>query len=845
MTEFKELKLTELVASSTNPRTEFEENSLKELAESIKQHGVLQPIIARIHPDNNKKYEVVCGERRFRASKISGVKTIPVSIREFNDDEVFEIQIIENLERKDVHPMDEAVAFKRMVESGKYTIEDIAAKVAKNLTFVAQRLKLNDLIMDLQNDFKAGKFGIGHAVLLARVDEESQQEILSDYTNDFYPTISDLKYELQDNFLDNAKFDLQDETLVPEAGPCSTCPKSSFGNPVLFPDLEDNRCFDKKCFENKTEIFQSNKLQKIIDENPGIQLVCNYGEPEEHLGNVAASNGKTVLKWNHYNGSIEDNKHSIQAFNIYSWQIIWITLTGRSVEKGVTSSPEENIKTEIFNIKSRADRALELDREKIYIRALKEITKNEERNNKMLNSDTLELCEKKALALSIISYQDDKWIEEEYGQKLGYNDRHNQLDKIFSDSFLNKLIRHHIQRSLISENIADFQKHDRAAYMHSIFGHYFPNEIELYTLEQTAIAEKRIIKSDQRIKVLQDEIDGKIDTVKRCASCKKSDDDFLEEFSVPAMWKGDLCHSCYVKSDNTDTEQICRVCGCTNDNCIQCIEKTGHACHWVEDDLCSACVEILDVESEPSTDVSNLPTFEKITRKKKFSLNNSYFKNHLNTEPGTPFEIYSYFKQHGELPFDMDPEENPNWMYETYIEFQKRAGVYNSQFFTPPATAERIAELADEYFTTVGIEPYVLDACCGFGMLTKPLTEKGFLVKGIDNNSEILKMYSEFTGCLSEQKDINSYMNQDPKWMNIVANPPYEIKELTQFFKLLYDLLENGGLAILLLPKGFVDKERPKQLVETLELFTVIHREDMQEDFERTAINAEIVVIER
>ena len=129
-----------------------------------------------------KKHEIVCGERRYRASCIAGVKTIPVSIRELNDDEVFEIQIIENLERKDVHPMDEAKAFKKMIDSGKYTVEDISAKIAKNQTFVAQRLKLNDLIDELQEDFFKGEFGVGHAVLYSRLTNEKQSDIFSDAT---------------------------------------------------------------------------------------------------------------------------------------------------------------------------------------------------------------------------------------------------------------------------------------------------------------------------------------------------------------------------------------------------------------------------------------------------------------------------------------------------------------------------------------------------------------------------------------------------------------------------------------------------------------------------------------
>lgn len=550
MTEFKEIKLTELVASSTNPRSEFEENSLNELAESIKGHGVLQPIIVRIHPEEKKKFEVVCGERRFRASKIAGVKTIPVSVRELNDDEVFEIQIIENLERKDVHPMDEAIAFKRMLESGKYSMEDIAAKVAKNVTFVAQRLKLNDLIKELKNDFVAGKFGIGHAVILARVDIDQQTDIFEDYTSGDYPIISDLKDELQDNFLDKAIFDIEDVNLVPEAGPCSTCPKSSFGNPVLFPEMEENRCFDSKCFENKTVAFKSVDIQKIIDENPGIIITASYVDSEtEPFIKIATDNGKEVLTgWNSWNRTSSIQPNALKAFSLSRWDFDYITLIGSAKTENISGDPQHNLKMEMINIKQRADRALELDREKIYIRAIKELKENTEKNEALFNTNPLEISEKKALVLAIISYADESWIEELYGEKLGYNDRHQTIDKIFSEEFYNKVIRHYIHRTLVTENIADYKIQDRPAYMHAVFNHYFPKEIGLFTLEQTEIASKRIIKSNARIEVLENEISGNIGSVKRCSDCKKSNDDFLEDSGYPMIWKDDLCTPCSTKS---------------------------------------------------------------------------------------------------------------------------------------------------------------------------------------------------------------------------------------------------------------------------------------------------------
>ena len=210
--------------------------------------------------------------------------------------------------------------------------------------------------------------------------------------------------------------------------------------------------------------------------------------------------------------------------------------------------------------------------------------------------------------------------------------------------------------------------------------------------------------------------------------------------------------------------------------------------------------------------------------------------------PATPLEVMYYFNQHDELPFDMG-SDTENWLYECYVEYQKRAGVYRSQFFTPPATAKRMAELADEYFGKDN--PYVLDMCCGFGMLTEAVKEKGFIVEGFDNNSEMLELYNQFTGCTSFKADINGYSFDGGRW-NIISNPPYEIKECTQFLKLLWDMLiDDGGLAILLLPKGFVDKDKPKALVEVLEKFNVVHREDMDEEFARTKINAEIVVLEK
>tara|TARA_R110002073_G_scaffold47392_1_gene128555 strand:- start:21 stop:416 length:396 start_codon:yes stop_codon:yes gene_type:complete len=122
----KEIALVEISTSMTNPRSDFNEQSIMELAESIKENGLLQPLLVR---PTDKGYELVCGERRLRACKLINLKSVPVQIKDLNDQEVLEAQIIENLEREDVHPLREAETFKLMIDKGNYLIEDIATKI--------------------------------------------------------------------------------------------------------------------------------------------------------------------------------------------------------------------------------------------------------------------------------------------------------------------------------------------------------------------------------------------------------------------------------------------------------------------------------------------------------------------------------------------------------------------------------------------------------------------------------------------------------------------------------------------------------------------------------------------
>lgn len=171
------VKLKQITISKTNPRKKFDEESIKELSDSIFQKGVLQPIVLR---KVGKGYELVCGERRFRAATLVMESNperdaIPATIHELTNKEAMEIQIVENLQRKDVHPMEEAVAFKGLIDLKTYDVQEIANRVGKSVTYVAQRLKLNDLIEDFQKAFYSERMTIATALKIVKLRKEDQQ----------------------------------------------------------------------------------------------------------------------------------------------------------------------------------------------------------------------------------------------------------------------------------------------------------------------------------------------------------------------------------------------------------------------------------------------------------------------------------------------------------------------------------------------------------------------------------------------------------------------------------------------------------------------------------------------
>ena len=178
-TEYRDLPLSVLTESKTNPRRFFEDSALKELAESIRSQGVLSPLLVR--PLTERSFEIVAGARRYRAAQLAEADTVPVRIVNLTDAEALEAQLIENLQRRDVHPLEEAQGFRALLNLNdpKYSIDQIAAKTGKSPAYCAQRVKLTELTAAVTEAFAKDEIGVGHALLLAKLQPAEQEQALS------------------------------------------------------------------------------------------------------------------------------------------------------------------------------------------------------------------------------------------------------------------------------------------------------------------------------------------------------------------------------------------------------------------------------------------------------------------------------------------------------------------------------------------------------------------------------------------------------------------------------------------------------------------------------------------
>lgn len=279
-TDFRQIKINDIVV---NPqvRKSIDPADVEELSQSILAKGVLQPIAVN---QVGKKLMLIYGERRYTAAKsiMAAYKernTIPAIVyTDLSDAEVLQLQIIENLQRKDVHPMEEAKAYQDMSNNFKMDAKDIALKVGKNIRYITERLKLMDLIQEFQVAFLERRILLSDALRLAKLGTTAQKELYENNNGNGKGEMefSDYEFKKLKCDLTEATFDIKDPNIIKKAGACTSCPHNSAFNTTLFPDeAEKATCMDMVCFAKKTDLVFEKNLHAAA-EDPETILVFGY-----------------------------------------------------------------------------------------------------------------------------------------------------------------------------------------------------------------------------------------------------------------------------------------------------------------------------------------------------------------------------------------------------------------------------------------------------------------------------------------------------------------------------------------------------------------------------------------
>ena len=249
MESFKELDIFEISESTTNPAGRDKGPEFDDLVKSIKEKGVLQPVIVRW--DGNK-YVMVAGHRRLKAAKEAGLKKIPAMVKTLTDNEALEIQIIENLQRTDVHPLEEGEQYRKLIEQAKSNIKDVATKVGKDEKYVRGRLVLTNLEEKLAKMYRDGKIGDASASLIARLAHADQDKVRKEMTQRYGGVMdyAEIKEWIERHIwspIDHQPW-LGSKELEKVVGPCKECQPNVA---TLFGAVKAGACTSLTCWARK------------------------------------------------------------------------------------------------------------------------------------------------------------------------------------------------------------------------------------------------------------------------------------------------------------------------------------------------------------------------------------------------------------------------------------------------------------------------------------------------------------------------------------------------------------------------------------------------------------------
>lgn len=264
------LALADIRPSGFNPRKHFDEESLSELADSIRQQGVLQPIGVRPIADTGL-FEIVFGERRYRASLMAGMDEIPAVVLDITDEAAEEMAVTENLQRKDVTPIEEACAYQKLIESGRHDVKSLAVRFGKSEDYIRTRLKFTTLIPEIAELLETDELSVSVASEICRYGEDIQQEVYDCHLKEgVYGSwrglkASEVARNIERDFTTDLRHYLFDKTT------CAICPFNT-NNMSLFHEEGCGNCAKRSCLEEKNVSFLVEKAVQIMERQPTVIL---------------------------------------------------------------------------------------------------------------------------------------------------------------------------------------------------------------------------------------------------------------------------------------------------------------------------------------------------------------------------------------------------------------------------------------------------------------------------------------------------------------------------------------------------------------------------------------------
>ena len=287
---FEEIPINRLVVSPLNPRRAPNEAQLADLIASIRELGVLEPLIVRACEDKHADFEVVAGQRRFLAADLAGLDDVPCVVRDLTEAEAIEVSLSENDHREGIDPIAEASAIKRLLELDTGT-EMVAQRLGRSESWLVKRLALLSLPGALQNAVSLGEISIGVAAMVGRIPDaklrdKAAERVLVGHPYHARPfTASEVREWIEQDYmlvLKDAPFPTRSADLVPERGPCQECPYRTGNQGALFDDVHrKDLCTDPACFGAKTEAHW--KAEKAAAKEGGLQ-VLTVGESKQLFG---------------------------------------------------------------------------------------------------------------------------------------------------------------------------------------------------------------------------------------------------------------------------------------------------------------------------------------------------------------------------------------------------------------------------------------------------------------------------------------------------------------------------------------------------------------------------------